>query len=79
MVVAHRFLPRDDVVHTYVVETGGKVTDMVSFYSLPSSVMQNPRYNMLRAAYSFYNFATATPWTALMKEALVVAKQVPPD
>lgn len=74
----HWFLPREDVVHSFVVErpSDKKITDMVSFYSLPSSVMQNPRYTNLRAAYSFYNFATATPWSALMKEALIKAKQV---
>ncbi|CDS39669.1 glycylpeptide N tetradecanoyltransferase [Echinococcus multilocularis] len=75
---AHWFLPRDDVVHAYVVEraSDGAITDMVSFYSLPSSVMQHPRYNLLRAAYSFYNVSTETPWTVLMKEALIVAKQL---
>ncbi|KAM7537791.1 hypothetical protein Aperf_G00000059545 [Anoplocephala perfoliata] len=74
---SHWFLPRDDVVHSYVVEAeGGKITDMVSFYSLPSSVMQHPRYNLLRAAYSFYNVATVTPWATLMKEALIVANQL---
>lgn len=71
-------MPRDDVVHAYVVEraSDGAITDMVSFYSLPSSVMQHPRHNLLRAAYSFYNVSTETPWAVLMKEALIVAKQV---
>ncbi|KAL5110575.1 Glycylpeptide N-tetradecanoyltransferase 2 [Taenia crassiceps] len=75
---AHWFLPRDDVVHAYVVEraSDGTITDMVSFYSLPSSVMQHPRHNLLRAAYSFYNVSTETPWAVLMKEALIAAKQL---
>ncbi|VDD75155.1 unnamed protein product [Mesocestoides corti] len=73
---AHWFLPREDIVHAFVVEKDNKVTDMISFYSLPSSVMQNPRHSMLRAAYSFYNFSTATPLSLLMKEALIKAKQL---
>ena len=66
------------MIHAYVVEraSDGAITDMVSFYSLPSSVMQHPRHSLLRAAYSFYNVATATPLPVLMKEALIIAKQV---
>ncbi|VDK74789.1 unnamed protein product, partial [Dibothriocephalus latus] len=70
-------LPATHTVYCYVVvspETG-EVTDMCSFYSLPSSVMQNQKYSSLRAAYSFYNFSTKTPWTVLMKQALIKAKQ----
>ncbi|KAL7065024.1 hypothetical protein AAHC03_04726 [Spirometra sp. Aus1] len=74
----HWFLPRADTVYCYVVvspETGA-VTDMCSFYSLPSSVMQNQKYSSLRAAYSFYNFSTKTPWSVLMNQALIKAKQL---
>ena len=53
--VKHYFLPRDKIVYTYVVsatETVNgkkkeKVTDFLSFYSLPSHVMSNPKHNML--------------------------------
>lgn len=53
--VKHFFLPRDKVVYTYVlskteIENGKKkvkVTDFLSFYSLPSHVMGNPKHNML--------------------------------
>ena len=30
------------------------VTDFISFYSLPSSIMQSPKYDTLQAAYLFY-------------------------
>ncbi|KAM5534071.1 hypothetical protein V8D89_012252 [Ganoderma adspersum] len=49
--------PRDgQVVWTYVVENPktNKITDYVSFYSLPSTIMRSPRHNLLNAAYLFY-------------------------
>jgi len=38
--VAHWVTPRDNVVYSYVVESdGGKITDMLSFYELNSSIL----------------------------------------
>jgi len=98
----HWFLPRDEIIDTYVVEkpasslvqsensnkqTNGAVsspskkdnsmviTDMVSFYTLPSTVMSHPTHNKLKAAYSFYNVSTITPWVDLIGDALVLAKK----
>jgi hypothetical protein len=34
-----------------------QITDMVSFYTLPSTVLGHPEHNELRAAYSFYTGA----------------------
>ena len=98
----HWFLPRDDIIDTYIVEkpsstvaqgndkvTNGEessspskkdnsmvITDMVSFYTLPSTVMSHPTHNKLKAAYSFYNVSTVTPWVDLMGDALILAKKV---
>ncbi|PIO64967.1 Myristoyl-CoA:protein N-myristoyltransferase domain protein [Teladorsagia circumcincta] len=72
----HVFTPIDDVVYTYVVETGGKVTDMLSFYSLPSSVMQHPVHKSIRAVYSFYNVATTISFKQLMNDALIIAHKL---
>ena len=52
------------------------ITDMVSFYTLPSTVMSHPTHNKLKAAYSFYNVSTVTPWVGLIGDALVLAKKV---
>lgn len=48
--IAHWFLPRDDVINSYVVEEkgSGKITDFLSFYSLPSTIIGNPTYKTLR-------------------------------
>ena len=72
----HWFLPRQNVVDSYVVENDGKVTDFCSFYHLPSTIMHNPQYKTLFAAYSFYNVATKTPLVQLMNDLLVMAKSV---
>ncbi len=40
-------LPRDGVVYSYVVESSEhkKITDIVSFYSLPSSILKKIGHN----------------------------------
>ncbi|KAF7723798.1 hypothetical protein EC973_001582 [Apophysomyces ossiformis] len=54
--VKHWIVPHEDVVWSYVVENTetGKITDMFSFYSLPSTVINNPKHSTLNAAYMFY-------------------------
>jgi hypothetical protein len=34
--------------------TTGRITDLVSFYSLPSSIMKHAKHDVLNAAYMFY-------------------------
>ncbi|XP_061179853.1 glycylpeptide N-tetradecanoyltransferase 2-like [Saccostrea echinata] len=72
----HWFIPRPGIVDSYVVEKNGTITDFVSFYTLPSTVMHHPQYKMLKAAYSFYNVSMATPWVDLMQDALIVARNM---
>lgn len=74
---AHWFLPRDRVVYSYVVEnTAGEITDLCSFYSLPSSVIKHPKHKVLDAAYSFANVAVTVRGDELMQDALVFAKNL---
>jgi glycylpeptide N-tetradecanoyltransferase len=54
--IKHWICPHEKVVWSYVVEhpETKKITDMFSFYSLPSSVINNPKHTTLNAAYMFY-------------------------
>ncbi len=60
----------------WIFQKDGVVTDFVSFYTLPSTVMHHPTYKTLKAAYSFYNVAKSSSWVDLMTDALIVAKKV---
>jgi glycylpeptide N-tetradecanoyltransferase len=73
--VGHWLLPRDKVINSYVLTDGeaGAVTDLISFYHLPSSILN--RDDTLFAAYSYYNVATTVPLPVLMKDALILAQR----
>ncbi|KAF9184650.1 glycylpeptide N-tetradecanoyltransferase [Haplosporangium sp. Z 767] len=66
--VRHWLISRPGVVWGYVVEDPEtkKITDFFSFYSLPSTVINNPTHSTLNAAYSFY-YAVQTPDEELNK------------
>ncbi|CAN4098530.1 unnamed protein product [Withania somnifera] len=75
--VEHWLLPKEDVVDSFLVESpkSHEITDFCSFYTLPSSILGNQNYSTLKAAYSYYNVSTQTPWIQLMNDALIVAKK----
>ena len=76
------------VVWTYVVEEPKthKLTDFFSFYALNSTVIDNSKHEQIRAAYLFYYASEAafstekdalqTRLRTLMKDALIIARNV---
>lgn len=72
--VEHYLMPVEDVVDSYVVESAGIITDLVSYYTLPSSVIGNDKYDSLKAAFMYYTVATETPLQDLMQDILIFAR-----
>jgi len=76
--IKHFLMPKDDVVETYVVEQqeGDQkvITDFVSFYTLPSSVLQHETVTEMKAAYLYYYAYTKTDFKKLILYAICKAK-----
>ena len=51
----------------------GEITDFISFYTLPSTVMHHQTHKTLKAAYAFYNVALKTNLEQLMQVCVLVA------
>lgn len=75
----------EQVVFSYVVEQGGKITDFYSFYRLESTVIGSKKHSNLKVAYSYY-YATDAAFNKdktllkkrlneLMHDALILAKK----
>jgi glycylpeptide N-tetradecanoyltransferase len=73
--VEHFLLPRDNVIYSYVITApdGITITDFCSFYSLPSSVLNNPKHTKLNAAYAYYVVPGVHTITELFRELLIQA------
>ncbi|XP_063381806.1 glycylpeptide N-tetradecanoyltransferase-like [Cydia fagiglandana] len=72
----HWFTPQTDIIDSFVVEASdGSITDFVSYYTLPFTMVDHhPVHDTIKAAYAFYNVSTKTSWVDLMHDALVTAK-----
>ena len=77
--VRHFFLPREEVIYTYVDCTDNQVTDVFSFYYLPSQILNHPKHRLLKVAYSFYNVSNTGRFKAGMIELLRKAKEMEMD
>jgi len=74
----HWFLTREGVVYSFVVEDPQtkKITDFTSFYSLPSTIINNPKHKTLNAAYSYYTATSKTNLKVLISDLLVCARRL---
>ena len=51
--VVHWFIPQQNIIESYVVEdpsVPGKLTDFISFYTLPSTVMNHPQHTSIKVS-----------------------------
>ena len=73
--VAHQMLPRENVMFSHVVENDeGEITDFISYYSLPSTVLKSSDYDKINACFAYYNVATSVDMTELMRNAVILAQ-----
>jgi len=71
----HWFFPINNIIDSFVISNkDGEVTDLVSFYTLSSTVIGNATHHTLKAAYSYYNIATTVKLQDLVHDALIFAK-----
>ena len=72
--LACRFRNIDCVINAYVVDDGaGTLTDLVSFYTLPSTILGHPEHSELRAAYMYYTVPNTVPLKQLLQDAMILA------
>jgi len=74
----HWFLTREGIVNSFVIEDTNthQITDLISFYTLPSTIIGNQQYKTLKAAYSYYNIANTVSLVNLVRDALIFAKKL---
>ena len=75
--LAHLILPRNNIVYTYVLEDeNNKITDFCSFYGLSRTILnKESKYKKINLAYSLINFNSNISNKALLKDAIILAKQ----
>ena len=74
--VRHFLLPRDKVIYSWVCEdANAKVTDFISFYYLPSSILKHVQHKTLHVAYSYYNVPGQYDAMELMKKTIMLAHE----
>lgn len=73
--VAHNFLPRKNIVGSYVLVENDQITNFFSFYIVPSTVKDCVKYNSYTAAYVYYYFCTKSQFTDIAKAAMYKAKE----
>ncbi|EPZ31533.1 Acyl-CoA N-acyltransferase domain-containing protein [Rozella allomycis CSF55] len=76
--VKHWFLPVNNVVYSYVVQdpNSDEITSFISFYLIPTQVLQHPVHKNINIGYLFYYFYdNQINLHTLLKDALIMAKQ----
>lgn len=71
----HQFTFRENIIETYVVENNGKITDMLSFYFIPSKLNKKYKYTDVTKAYIYYYFYTQTDLVKLVENGIYLMKK----
>jgi glycylpeptide N-tetradecanoyltransferase len=73
--VEHWFTHRDEIIECFVVvNKENKITDLFSFYNLPSSILGHKKYTELKAAYAYYLIPGDLPMIELVRGCMITAK-----
>jgi glycylpeptide N-tetradecanoyltransferase len=75
----HYFLPNPNVNYTWVIEKNNVVTDMISFYIIDNTVLNNPHCTRYKAGYLYYFFNESLELGKLINIGLFYAKEVGVD
>jgi glycylpeptide N-tetradecanoyltransferase len=71
----HQFTFRENIIETYVVENNGQITDMLSFYFIPSKLNNKYKYTDITKAYIYYYFYTETDLVKLIENGIYLMKK----
>lgn len=71
------YQPNDNFLYTYVVDKeDGTVTDLASFYALPSHILNHIQHDSLNAAYCYYYATTTRTPQEMVGDMLIVARDL---
>ena len=72
--ITHKFQNINGVVNSYVVENENNITDFISYYTIESSILNNPKYNILVTGYLYYYANTKHDLKDLVKDCVISAR-----
>ena len=64
-------------MYTYVIESEDKkmIQDIISFYSLPSTILKPNKHTKINACFSYYNTSLVHNPELVMENAIILAKK----
>lgn len=68
----HWFYSKPDIVETYVIRNSEIVTDFVSVYFLPTTVINNPKHQVINVAYVWAVVANSMKPSQLVSDMLII-------
>lgn len=71
----HYFMPKNNIVYTFVIENNGTISDMISFFIIDNIVSNNEKYKEYKAAYLYYFFNESLKLDELINIGVFYAKE----